>query len=216
MKILSIVLMAFIFLGCTPKAPEPKIIEKIIIKEPSVIEKTVYIEVPTEPCPKIEPCKKCKPCAKPKICKPITIYKEYKKVVLGEVEEVYLPAHHIFLKARIDTGAQTSSIDAQNITAFERDGKKWVRFEVGEGDKKLLIKKPLVKTIKVKRHGQEAQDRYVVNMRLNISSLSHHIEVSLTNRSQYKFPVLIGRNYLQGVALVDISLQYTKPPIKEK
>ncbi|PHR54315.1 MAG: hypothetical protein COA44_13465 [Arcobacter sp.] len=214
MRLISIFVLAFIFIGCAPKEShvQPQVIEKIIIKEPIIVEKTVYVEIPKEVCPKIYPCP---PCTKTKICKPITIYKEYKKLIIGEIEEVYFPVHHLMLKARIDTGAQTSSMDAQNIVAFERDGKKWVRFEVGKGKKKISIKRPIVKTIKVKRHGEEAQDRYVVNMRLNIASLSHYTEVSLSNRSQYEFPVLIGRNYLQGEVLVDVNLQYTLSPTKE-
>jgi len=217
MRVLSVIFIAFIYLGCTPKEVQPKpiepqVIEKVIIKEPSVIEKTVYVEMPQEACPKVHPCA---PCPKAKACKPITIYKEYKKVVLGEMEEVYFPVHRISLNARIDTGAQTSSLDARNIVAFERDGKNWVRFEIGRGENTIQVKKPIVKTIKVKRHEEKAQDRYVVHMRLNISSLSNFIEVSLTDRSQYKFPVLIGRNYLQGNALVDVNLQYTLAPKKE-
>ena len=46
------------------------------------------------------------------------------------MEHVYISPPGILLTARIDTGATTSSIDARNIEPFERDGKRWVRFEV--------------------------------------------------------------------------------------
>lgn len=212
MKILSLIILAFIFLGCVPKEvkPESTPVREVIIKEPFVVEKLVFMEKPEEACPKVQPC------AKPKVCKPITIYKEYQKAIIGELEEVYFPMHELLLRARIDTGAQTTSLDAQNIVAFERDGKKWVRFEVGKDKKKIQIKRPIVKTIKVKRHGEVAQDRYVVQMRLNLASISSFVEVSLTDRQKYKFPVLIGRNYLQGTALVDVNLQYTQAPSKDK
>ena len=213
MKTLSLGLLVFIFLGCSPKLQEPEPAKEIIIKEPSIIEKTVYVEMPKEACPQPEPCK---PCAKIKPCKPITLYKEYKKVVLGELEEVYFPVHDILLNARIDTGAQTSSVGAENIVPFERDGKQWVRFEILDANNNAIkIKRPIVKTIKVKRHGEKAQERYVVHMRVNIASLSNYIEVSLSDRRQYKFPVLIGRNYLQGNVLVDVSQQYTRKPNKD-
>lgn len=210
MKILNFIVLSFVFLGCVPKEvqPKPSPVREVVIKEPFVVEKLVFMEKPEEECPKVHPC------AKPKVCEPITIYKEYQKAIIGELEEVYFPMHELLLHARIDTGAQTTSIDARNIVAFERDGKKWVRFEVGKDKKK--IQRPILKTIKVKRHGEVAQDRYVVQMRLNLASISSFVEVSLTDRQQYKFPVLIGRNYLQGTALVDVNLQYTQAPSKEK
>jgi len=196
-----IIVLTF-FIGCFAEQPEPKG-PKYIMQE---CEKK-------KPCPKAPSCKKCETA---KACKPITIYKEYKKLILGEVEEVYLSAYNISLEARIDTGAQTSSIHAKNIVSFERDGKKWVRFTILDNDKKEIeLKKPVVKTIKVKRHGQYAQDRFVVHMRMNISNLSHYIEVSLNNREDYKYLVLIGRNFLRGNAIVDVSLKHTHPAIRE-
>ncbi|MEH6561765.1 MAG: RimK/LysX family protein, partial [Marinobacter sp.] len=52
------------------------------------------------------------------------------KVVVGEVENFYLAGPELVYKARIDSGAETSSIDARKITRFERDGSNWVRFDV--------------------------------------------------------------------------------------
>jgi len=49
------------------------------------------------------------------------------KMIIGEVENVRLVPPNIILKARIDTGAKTTSIDARNITPFERDGKQYPR-----------------------------------------------------------------------------------------
>lgn len=223
MKYLFFVLSVFILGGCNAVQSEPKaptIIRETIIKEPTIInnEKTIVVNE----CPKIEPCKKCvkpkpcKKCVKPKKCKPITIYKGYEKLVIGEKEKVYFPGLDITLEARIDTGATTTSVDARNIVTFERDGKKWVRFEMLKKDGTLIkVKRPVVKRITVKRHGGEGQERQVVNMRLNISELSYYIEVSLTDRSKYKLPILIGRNFLKGNVIVDVSLSNTKAPTKE-
>jgi hypothetical protein len=144
------------------------------------------------------------------------IYKDYDKVGLGEVEKVYFPAHKLMLDARIDSGAKRSSMHAENIVSFERDGKNWVHFEIlNKKNERIQVKKEVVKTIKVKRHMQEGQERYVVKMRLNISSLSYLVELSLTDRGQYEYPVLIGRNYLKGNAIVDVAKKYTQKPIKE-
>lgn len=209
MRYISLVLVfvtVVVFSGCTtaPEVKEPKVIykEKIVIQE--------------KECPKQKACEQCKICKKVKSCVQKIVYKDYEKVVFGELEEVYFPSFKISLPARIDTGATTSSIHAQNIVAFERDGKKWVRFEMLDKDKNIIkIKRLIKKSIKVKRHLEKAQSRYVVQMRLNISSISKFIDVSLTDRDEYKFPVLIGRNYLNGNAFVDVSKKYTKKPTME-
>jgi len=197
----SILFIAFMMSACVQKQGTP----------PQILKETAVIEA--QACPKTDLCPVCE---KPK--PPLTklVFKDYEKLVLGALEDVYFPVNKFYLTARIDTGATTSSLNAHNIVPFERDGKKWVRFEIlDKDDKTLLIKRPIIKTIKVKRHGEEAQERYVVKMRLNISSISQFTELSLTDRSQYKFPALIGRNFLQGNAVVDVSKRYTKAPNKE-
>jgi len=222
MKYLIFFIGMMVLSGCSvlqPKKVEPTIIKEIIIKEPTIInnEKTVIVNecAKVEPCAKIEKPKPCKKCKKTKVCKPIIIYKEYKKLVIGEAEDVYFPALDLVLEARIDTGATTTSVDARNIVSFERDGKKWVRFEMLKKDGTVIkVKRPEIKKITVKRHGEKGQERHVVNMRLNISDLSYYIEVSLTDRSKYKLPVLVGRNFLKGNIIVDVSLKHTKAPTK--
>ncbi len=210
---MSIVLLS----GCIGQEPTPKIIKEIIIKEPTIInnEKITYIGLEKEECPETKECPVCpkaEPCRSPKV-----VYKNQDKVVLGEVEKVYFPVHQISLNARIDTGAKRSSIHAENIVPFERDGKSWVHFDMlNEKNERIKVKKEVVRKIKVKRHLEEGQRRYVVKMRLNISSLSYLVEVSLTDRGQYEYPVLVGRNYLKGNAIVDPSLKYTQKPVKEK
>lgn len=212
LSVISLVVLS----GCIEQEVRPQVIKEIIIKEPTIInnEKITYIGLEKESCPEVEACPACpiaKPCPSPKV-----VYKEYDKVLLGEVEKVYFPAHKIFLDARIDSGAKRSSMHAENIVSFERDGKDWVHFEVvGKNNERVQVKKKVIKKIRVKRHMQKGQDRYVVKMRLNISSLSYLVELSLTDRSQYEYPVLVGRNYLKGNAIVDVSKKYTQKPVKE-
>jgi hypothetical protein len=117
-------------------------------------------------------------------------------IVIGTAEKVYIPSSDILLKAKIDTGATTTSIHALNIKEFERDGNKWI--------------------VKIKRHGTKNQKRYVVQMKINLANISQLVEVSLTNRSKFTYPVLIGKNYLNGLFLVDVSKKYiTKPKMSK-
>ncbi|PHO10899.1 hypothetical protein CPG37_00170 [Malaciobacter canalis] len=138
-------------------------------------------------------------------------------IVIGTAEKVYIPSSDILLKAKIDTGATTTSIHALNIKEFERDGKKWIKFDLQDKDGNLINKNlPLHRIVKIKRHGTKNQKRYVVQMKINLANISQLVEVSLTNRSKFTYPVLIGKNYLNGLFLVDVSKKYiTKPKMSK-
>lgn len=136
------------------------------------------------------------------------------KMIIGEVENIRLFPPDIVLKARIDTGAKTTSIDARNITPFERDGKEWVRFVcIDEKKKEHTLERKVIKTVQIKRHGEDAQDRYVVNMRIVLGSVSQLIHVNLNDREAYKYPVLIGRNFLRDYFIVDVAKKYQLKPM---
>ncbi len=136
------------------------------------------------------------------------------KKIIGAVENVRLFPPDIVLKARIDTGAKTTSIDARNITPFERDGKQWVRFVCIDGKKKEhTLERKVLKTVLIKRHGEDSQDRYVVNMRIVLGNVSQLIPVNLNDRESYIYPVLIGRNFLRDYFIVDVAKKYQLKPM---
>jgi len=147
--------------------------------------------------------------------KPIS---EGSKIVVGANEYVYIPSLKLKYKAKIDTGATTTSIHALDIKEFERDGKKWVKFKIDDKNGRLIEKYlPLTRVVNIKRHNEKSQKRYVVKMRINLGKISEVVEVTLTNRSQFLYPVLIGRNYLNGYVIVDVSKKYlTKPKTTDK
>ncbi|MBN2643665.1 MAG: ATP-dependent zinc protease [Victivallales bacterium] len=135
---------------------------------------------------------------------------KYPLGIIGEIEPVYvLPLEDAFA-ARIDTGATTSSIDAANIVEFERDGKSWVSFDVihRESRKTYSYKKRMVKNINIVR-GSENEERYVVKMDIKIGNQVLSRNFTLTDRSKFKFQVLIGRNVLSGLAVVDVNQKNT-------
>ncbi len=135
------------------------------------------------------------------------------KIIIGALEYVRLVPPNLVLKARIDTGAKTTSIDARNITPFERDGKQWVRFVCVSGEKEYTIERKVIKTVQIKRHGAESQDRYVVKMRIILGDVSQLISVNLNDRDEYKYPVLIGRNFLRDFFMVDVAKKYQFKPM---
>ena len=138
--------------------------------------------------------------------------------VIGEIESVTLVKDKFQLLARIDTGAQTSSLSAQKIEQYERDGKKWVRFEVANlaTKKKVQFERPLSRMVSIKRHGASAVNRPVVNLIVAMGPIKCVCEFSLTDRSKYEFPVLIGRNFLSGRAVVDVSRKHAVHPVSKE
>jgi hypothetical protein len=140
-----------------------------------------------------------------------TFDKEQKsKTIIGELEYVTLIPSSRVLKARIDTGATTTSVDAKNILHFVRDGEKWVSFDILDMGETYTFKLAVKRRVKIKRHGAESQRRYVVEMTMQLGVICQNIEVTLSDRSEYNFPLLIGRNFLQDNFIVDVSLQYTQ------
>lgn len=138
-------------------------------------------------------------------------------LIIGEAEYVLIGAAETRLAARIDTGATTSSLDAREIKPYESDGKKWISFQVVErkSGKVIKFKRKLVRTAKVKRHGAEKQKRYIVKLPVKMGPIEQEIEFTLTDRSSFEFPVLIGRNFLKGVAIVDVDRKYSITPLVE-
>jgi len=135
------------------------------------------------------------------------------KRIIGAIEHVRLVPPNTVLKARIDTGAKTTSIDARDIVSFERDGKLWVRFICVSGKKEYTIERKVIKTVKIKRHESESQDRYVVKMRIVLGDVSQLISVTLNDRDEYTYPVLIGRNFLRDFFIVDVAKRYQLKPM---
>lgn len=135
------------------------------------------------------------------------------KMIIGEVENVRLVPPNIVLKARIDTGAKTTSIDARDIMPFERDGKQWVRFVCMDGKKEHTLERKVVKLVRIKGHGKVAQHRYVINMRIVLGNISQLIHVNVNDREAYTYPILIGRNFLRDYFIVDVAKKHQLKPM---
>jgi len=134
------------------------------------------------------------------------------RTLLGRIEKIYLDPPGMEFNARIDTGAQTSSLNAIDIVEFERDGKPHVRFNMinpKTGEKTEIIRR-LRRYARVKElNNRESQNRPVVRMRVVIADIDEQINFTLVDRSKLKHQVLIGRNLLRDLAIVDVSKKYT-------
>ncbi|WP_164870873.1 ATP-dependent zinc protease family protein [Mesobaculum littorinae] len=127
--------------------------------------------------------------------------------IIGAYTDVEITAggHDFQLFAKIDTGADSSSIDARDIETFERDDDDWVRFRVplGEGDEMVEIETPVIDTVGIV--GEE-DDRPVVEMELCVGEVLMTADVNLADRSELDYRMILGREYLaRGGFLVHVA-----------
>ncbi|WP_168433240.1 ATP-dependent zinc protease family protein [Pontiella sulfatireligans] len=132
-------------------------------------------------------------------------------LVIGEAEYLYVNEAACTYDARIDTGATTCSIHAEDIAPFERDDEQWIKFTlVNPGTKERTeITEKLVRVVTIKQHESDSVKRYVVLLKVFIGRQMRTFEFTLADRSDYSYPLLVGRNLLRGHALVDVSQSYT-------
>lgn len=137
--------------------------------------------------------------------------------VLGWVEKGVILPEQVTVKFKLDTGALTSSMHAENIDRFEKDGDEWVRFTVEledvdtDKDVRTRLERKMVRDIKVRGAGG-AEERPVVLMRVCLGNRMYEEQFSLNDRDKMNYPVLIGRRTLEKVGLVDSSRTFTTEP----
>ncbi|MBY6205519.1 putative ATP-dependent zinc protease [Halomonas denitrificans] len=127
--------------------------------------------------------------------------------ILGWVENAHLVAPEIDLRAKLDTGANTSSLDVRIIKRFRQWGRRWVRFAVTdpESGEEIVMVRERERTIGIVQHEGDSDVRPTVKVEICIAGRQLEIEVSLTDRRNFNYPLLLGRRALQKFAIVDSS-----------
>ncbi|MFT4564627.1 MAG: hypothetical protein ACI9BW_004396, partial [Gammaproteobacteria bacterium] len=136
---------------------------------------------------------------------------------LGWLEWAWLEPGAVKIKAKLDTGAKTSSIYAVNIVPFERDGGSWVRFQIPlqKRSKKtgrleyLSMERNVERVTRIKDHYDEARQRFVVMIKLCLGGATFSTPVTLADRGRFNYPLLLGRLALRGRILVDAEQIFT-------
>lgn len=135
------------------------------------------------------------------------------KQIVGVIENARIFPGEVIIPAKLDTGADNSSLDVRQLTGFDRDGENWVRFLVADRDGKVVtIERKLVRNAKIKRHQGPRQERPVVLMGICVGNYYKEVEVNLVDRSRFKYQLLLGRSFMQGGIIVDPSLKQTVEP----
>ncbi len=128
--------------------------------------------------------------------------------VIGWREMLSLPELNVDrIKAKIDTGARTSTLHAFNCQEFKQDGKTMIRFEVHplqrDSKQTILAEAELLEYRKITNSGGYAQTRPVILTTVKLGKHQWQIELTLTNRDVMGFRMLLGRQALKGRFSID-------------
>ncbi|MGR3434940.1 MAG: ATP-dependent zinc protease family protein [Shimia sp.] len=127
-------------------------------------------------------------------------------LMIGWMEMVGLPGLGLAgIKAKIDTGARTSAIHAEERAFFERDGAPWVSFATtptGEARDALRVEAPLLGNRDIKNTSGVPETRPVIRTRIGLGRRTWSIDLSLADRIDMTFPMIVGRAALKDHGIV--------------
>ena len=132
------------------------------------------------------------------------------KLLIGRKEDIDLPELKLKgVDAKIDTGAYSSSIHCHHIELTKKDGKKVLKFKLLDPEHESYQRKTFVfktfKTTKVKSSNGKSENRFVITTNVEIFGRKFKTEFTLTDRSDMKFPILLGRKFIQQGFIVDVN-----------
>jgi len=137
----------------------------------------------------------------------------FAKTLVGWVDRVKVYPGAIALRARMDTGADGSSLRVSSMHQFERDAKPWLRVEITDRRGHLhTLEAPVVRHIRIKRHTGEPGRRPVIELGVCVGTVYKDVQASVTDRGRLNYPLLIGRNFLAGDFLIDSAETYSLEP----
>jgi len=135
------------------------------------------------------------------------------KTTLGLIERVLIQPEGLDVLAKVDTGAEHSSIDTVDWETFDKGGDTWVRFRLRLDEGRIeTLERPLGRMARVRRAGAETRDRPIVLLSLCVDGTTREVEVNLSKRSRLNYRMLLGASFLSGAFLVDVSQSHTSRP----
>ena len=136
-------------------------------------------------------------------------------VILGWRERVALPQLGIrLLKAKLDTGARSSSLHVDRVEEFQRDGATWLRFSMHPLRHQPLAiscEAPALDRRTVTDTSGRRSMRWFIRSQVQFADCCIDVDMNLTDRRHMLFPLLLGRTALRGRFAVDPARSYTLP-----
>lgn len=131
-------------------------------------------------------------------------------------DQLKIPA----IRARIDSGAKTSSIQATDIEIFHKNEDPWVRFTVFPIQRstkhKVICKAKILDKRSIKSSFGKAEDRLIIKTPITIGDETFEIELSLANRNTMKFRMLLGREAISGRFLINPAVKHVQKAYTRK
>lgn len=124
--------------------------------------------------------------------------------IYGYVEKVRFEPSNSIVKAKLDTGAVSASLSAINIKIIKKNNKSWVSFDIPQPLGSIHLERKLLRYVLIKKRRSEMKKepittstkRPVVKIELTLGCETKNIDVNLTNRQAFNYPLLLGRKSL--------------------
>ena len=126
-------------------------------------------------------------------------------MIVGRREYVNLPELSLFnLEAKIDSGAKTSCLHAKNVEEYGQ----MITFSFDYKGKEVNLTLPFTDKRRIKSSNGQVETRYVIETAFEVGCETRKCQLTLSDRSNMKFPVLVGERLLSQGFLVDTSLSF--------
>jgi hypothetical protein len=143
------------------------------------------------------------------------------KIIIGKIDKADFPDLHLSnIDLKVDTGAYTSSIHCHQIEEYELGPKRHLKFRLLDpshpdyNEKEFIVEN--YKRKRVKNSFGKSENRFVIQTNIILFNTEFTIELSLSERSEMKYPILIGRKLLNRNFIVDTSKRNISFKLKQK
>ncbi|BAX82555.1 ATP-dependent zinc protease family protein [Labilibaculum antarcticum] len=143
------------------------------------------------------------------------------KIIIGKIDKADFPDLHLFnIDLKVDTGAYTSSIHCHQIEECQTGAEGYLKFRLLDpshpdyNEKEFVVKN--YKKKKIKNSFGKSENRFVIQTNIILFNKEFSIELSLSERSEMKYPILIGRKLLNKNFIVDTSKRNISFKLKQK
>lgn len=131
------------------------------------------------------------------------------KLTIGRTEIIDLPELGMYnINSKIDTGAETSVLHCEDFKVFEKDGQRYISCHIIanlDSDEILTLTFPVHRERVVKSSFGQTETRHIFLTKIRMFGRLYDIKLSLRDRSSMSYPMLLGRNFISGKFLVDVS-----------
>ncbi len=208
---LALIFPAVILAGCETVP----VLEEAAARPPEACPPIVVSECPVceaRACPAppvIEKIVQAPPPEPPKPPEPVTAGK-LDLPVIGAVEWASLDPPEMRLRARMDTGAEITLLQVQSLSSLEKDGDRYIQFTLQEkGSDPFSVERKLRKRVSVPLPTGGMARLPVVQLWVSVGESRALIDVALTDEGEFEYPLVVGRNFLTDLAIVDVSQRHT-------